>query len=424
MSSQPQAPGDGLRLGEALDAIKNDDVNTARAIFGVSQEQVNDYGLRRALSSFERGMTLFSQGQNEDAKEYFDQANALVTASNSETAEHMAAAIKMNDGAVRLHNGDAHGAVALFEEVTNFIEERQFESPELQRMALRMKAASYRAMIRASLNAGDVEGSLQAWERASRLQFELLSDKKPDNPEDLPSFITAYAFRVEMSCMQAHLAMQAFDFNRAHNILRQAAEDVRTLRNYSKAAAKTDSQPLAVGTLAMFEILTTLNSVAREGFTGQKTRASSELKILTGDDLNQAFLRLEQSGRELGGEGRDFVQLSKQLQEMRRNLMPAALSKIKKDRTTFGRYSGAIAIITFLVIAAVLSRLFKLSAPVVPFVLALAAVLGLIVGFNLRAVKFDKLLRVATDLVPKESKEQEKAPKDEAKDGEKKPSEG
>jgi hypothetical protein len=376
-------------LDAAIILAQNNDLDGARIALGISDKITNDQ-LVEGLIAINNGIELIAQQKTAEASIQFNIAQPLIELCNDEEAKIAITILnQMALAQTELFSGNAHKATELLNINSVFIEKVSFFMPEFKILAYSIKAGSLVALARSFLNGSDIASAEKAFGELRRVHDELLSQLDPDSIDHNLSYVEVYGTRLEL----AFLFISSFDLpsldlkSWKHRLL-LTKKDSELLQEKSKEIPNgpikilADQYPIIYSVLDILHISLDISLNQKRPF--RKEEAQDLVSV--GETLFSVKQELEKSGER----GRGILYMISVIDKLHQNLLEIG-KVVSKD---FGKFSGVITLISFVLLIFLLHLTIKPSGYYGLLYYLGSLTVALIVGFGYGALKFQPLIKI------------------------------
>jgi tetratricopeptide (TPR) repeat protein len=381
-------------LEEMFGLLKKGDIEGARIKFGLSSNLVTDEEFIHGMISLEQGLILFVQGRQPEAVEHFRKALPIINKSTYKEAKTLIKAlIGFAEGYSKLLKGDAYGALPLLGMSTEVIEKFSFFEPELKNAVISLKATSYAALARASLNEGDISAA-ESWIGKEYDQHEqLLALLNPANEADYIGFVEIYGSRLETAVLFAFMALQSLDLDRMEKRLKSATDNEARLSEFVDKIQSGPMQNVAIVILKLYSVLRDLHKMEKALVFDRSPLNKNRIEIF--QHISRELYDAKEIAKRAGERGKGYLYTIDQLEKIRKNLLIAG----KIEMRDFGRFAGIISVCALVALMFVLYITIRPSGLLAFLYFIGATIMSLIAGFGFGALRFRPLLKLYLDAV-------------------------
>jgi len=398
--SQPDAESQkGLFLAFELAMIN--DIAGARKELG-TLAQFTDDQLLEGLISLKKGLDLFNDQKQVEALEHLQAGLPLVMASDDDEAKLIVPVLsQFSEGIDALFRGDAHTAANLLNVSADTVDRIAFFMPNFKYLSLSMKAASLIAVARSYMNAADMEAAEKFFAEATEVHDELLTCLDKENADHLMGFGEVYGTRLEMSfTFIMSVDLPALDLDMWKKRLDMSVDDCSLLKQILDQMPRGRITSLLSQYPVIHEALRTLHDSLEAVILNQRVLTELEVKTLV--NVDNSLFTSQQIAQKIGERGKGVLYQIKLMRRLQKNALEIGNTTASKD---FGRYSGVVSGIAFIVLIIVMHLTVQPTGWNGLYYYLGGLLLALVVGFGYGALKFKPLLKIFSKAIKRQADE-------------------
>lgn len=376
----------------ALQSLKEGNVNAAKSLMGIQLNQVSDATFIDGMRSLEKGISYLLKGHHPQAVEPLRKSLLVVNLSSDNEAKFFVSVLTdFADGISKLLSGDAHSAVSLLNLSTDAIERLNFFIPGFEKLALSFKAAAQIALARTFLNAGNLSEAEACFGIVNNVYNELFKLLNESDENDISSLAEVFPSRIEFSLLFMSFDLAALDFESIKLRLDSTKDNYHKL---IKILPKVPENPIKSALeiiCILYTVYEILCSIGRRIIIERKPLTKTEIVELT--DIDRKLFEARQIANDSGERGKLFLFSINQLSRLQERFLE--IGKVRKN--DFGRLSG------FLTLGALMVQVFLVHITIHPigntallFYLG-EIIIALIVGYGYEAIKFKPLIELYSE---------------------------
>ena len=379
---------------QAIECVRNGDIDAARKILGVTPEEATDEEFFEGLQAYDLGMELFQQQQHAAAVGPLRQVVALFQHADDPGVRMQVNFIHhLAEGIALFATGNTHAALEFFQNARDMVRQVPFPNQALKKVAAYFHLVCLMASARAALSSMDLPNAKKILAEAHQQGEQFLKMVDPGDKTDVALEMTVYAERILAETGFALLDFNALNGEDASARLDNSLGTVKTLEKLL-AAADPGSQVRGAAEMAIgfYWALEGLNRLVTEIVVRRGSLTQDRAKRL--EAARKRLKQVEDLSEKMGPIGNAMHVQAVQLERYARNL-PAIGGATKQD---FGRFSGMLSLVSMIVLLFVTKVVFDPSGAAAMYYYLTALAMGLIVGFGLGALRFIPLFRAMGDI--------------------------
>jgi len=376
-------------LNNLFTLVKRNEIGKARELIKIKDDKITDSQFIDYIISLEKFIKLFVSGRQPEAFQYVSNIDQLLSFSNDDGLKYfLNTLLNFSEGLRRLLAGDVWKAESLLDIGSKDMERMSFFVPEFKKFGLNYKAVAKIATVRIYLNAGDIETAKRVSGEVNDIYDELLKTLDANIESDLSGFAEVFAAKLELSNLFTSLDYILYDLESMKNRLDNATVYKRELEKYKSQLKDGPIKLLIMASINIHSIFLEFYKLTRKILVLREPFDKSDIKELS--EIQKTLFDTKELTINAGLRGQGYLYMVNQLIAIRNNLY--SLGKIsKKD---FGRFSGMISGIAFLIFLIIVQLFIQPSAQLQFVYIFSVLILSLIVGFGYGALKFQPLLKL------------------------------
>lgn len=397
MSNESTVNEKGLNLALAL--ARKQDVEGARIVLNVPKE-ITDEKLLDVLVGLDKGLELFRNQNHIASLEYFQKAFSIVEAFGDDEAKFVIRMLsQFAEGLSALFSGDAHTAAKLLNIGSKAVERMCFFYPEFKIASFSYKAASLMALARTHLNAADIPAAEGVMGEASNVHDEFLMYLNLENSGNAMAYSEIYGTRLENAFLFIMMVdLPSLDLSMWRKRLEIVRADKISLEEYIGTVPKGPIQIILSQYPIIFKVLDHLLSSLEVAILKKRPFNKEEVNTLVNTDAELAHVK--QLLQKCGERGKGMLFNIDTLSRLQQNLLQVG----KLTTQDFGRFSGIVAFVSFIVLIVIMHFTVEPTGWTGLVYYLGALIISLIAGFGYGALRFRPLLTILANAIDKESK--------------------
>jgi hypothetical protein len=406
LTDQPSVPGHaqtealavsrlqqaGEPVDVAIEFARRGNLEAARQALQVQPTDITDREFEAGLSALWGAVELFKKERAADAAPQFETARKLVNCVGlQDTRVVLFVAGTISTSLHLFRQGDVHGAIRLFETLTQFADDTKFRFPELALMGLLAKAMMHVALARTEMaNIAYPAAEAQA-SQAKSVYRECLELARSLQMDLATLEAEVHAISVEFSIAFASPQLLTLQFDDAERHILGAQESARTTRTLINKVPAEHAKKILTCICDIHETLKVIIPISRRLIREQDLPTADMLKKIEG--CVDRLFTVRQEALAAGPQGVLLKGNAEQLRRYVENLLPLAKPRREKVVPIAGLVAGGALIVLLAVV-------FLIIRPEGGYALALffgCMIMSLIIGFGYGALKFIPLLKLYKD---------------------------
>lgn len=367
----------------AIEQVRQNDLAGARLTLQIS-EALGDAELIDSIMNLEKGLKLFFSQETVAAMEPLKNGSILFRYSEDETTKFLIQnLINFSEGIAKLFSGDNHGAKNLLNLSSRAWEELSFYFPEFEINKLCAEAASCIADAKTYMGIGDMASAEKAVATHKSIHEKLLGKLDKNNPEHIQFFVEIYGTRLEFAiAFITSLDMPVLDLGLMNERIKDAKNDTKQLAKVLPKMQDGEIKSLIKTLISIFSIVESVAIYLDVVLLQHRPFNKSEVTRLT--NLEGEIFTARKSAMNCGSRKNGVLMICDQISRLHANLLKAG----RASKSDFGRLSGTISLIAFMVLFPTVHFLITPEGKenILYFVVILT--FSLIVGFGYGALKF------------------------------------